>query len=159
MQRPRCFILLVCLVFFPSCIQAGNDSPAAGLIQITLAGGAILHAELADTPQKRAQGLMYREHMEADHGMLFTFLQPQAWTFWMKNTKIPLDIIWMNEKKQVIHIESNVPICTRTDDSCPQYRPNNEALYVLELGAGMADHWKIERGSKLQFKVPDTLPH
>jgi hypothetical protein len=109
---------------------------------------------VADTPQKRTEGLMYREHLGADRGMLFTFLQAQAWTFWMKNTKIPLDIIWMNEKKQIIHMEQNVPICTRTDDSCPQYQPNDEALYVLELAGGRAESLKLQRGSKLQFRVP-----
>ncbi|OGW51916.1 MAG: hypothetical protein A2V62_06950 [Nitrospirae bacterium RBG_19FT_COMBO_58_9] len=114
----------------------------------------MIHAELADTPQKRAEGLMYRTHLGADRGMLFTFLQAQAWTFWMKNTKIPLDIIWMNDKKQIIHIEPNVPICTRQDDSCPQYRPNDEALYVLELAGGRAESLKLQRGAKLQFRVP-----
>lgn len=153
MQRPLA-ALFILLLLFPCSTQAGTDQAQAGLIPITLPGGAIIHAELADTPQKRAEGLMYREHLGADRGMLFTFLQAQAWTFWMKNTKIPLDIIWMNEKKQVIHIEPNVPICTRTDDSCPQYRPNDEALYVLELAGGRAESLKLQRGSKLQFRVP-----
>jgi uncharacterized membrane protein (UPF0127 family) len=146
--------LFILLLLFPCSTQAGTDQALSGLIPITLPGGAIIHAELADTPQKRAEGLMYRTHLGADRGMLFTFLQAQAWTFWMKNTKIPLDIIWMNEKKQVIHIEPNVPICTRTDDSCPQYRPNDEALYVLELAGGRAESLKLQRGSKLQFRVP-----
>ncbi len=97
---------------------------------------------------------MYREHLAADRGMLFTFSQAQAWVFWMKNTKIPLDLIWMNEKKQIIHMEQRVPICTRTDDSCPQYRPNNDALYVLELAGGRVESLKLQRGSKLQFRVP-----
>jgi len=86
--------------------------------------------------------------------MLFTFEQAQPWTFWMKNTKIPLDIIWMNEKKQVIYIAPRVPVCTRIDDGCPQYQPNDPALYVLELGSGEAERLKIERGTKLQFQTP-----
>ena len=97
---------------------------------------------------------MYREHLGSDRGMLFTFSQAQAWVFWMKNTKIPLDLIWMNEKKQIIHMEQSVPICTRTDDSCPQYRPNEDALYVLELAGGRAESLKLQRGSKLQFRLP-----
>jgi uncharacterized membrane protein (UPF0127 family) len=151
-QRLAALFLLLLLV--PGSAQAGTDQAPAGLIPITLPGGAIIHAELADTPQKRAEGLMYRTHLGADRGMLFTFLQAQAWTFWMKNTKIPLDIIWMNDKKQIVHIEPNVPICTRQDDSCPQYRPNDESLYVLELAGGRAESLKLQRGSKLQFKVP-----
>ncbi|NOT22730.1 MAG: DUF192 domain-containing protein [Nitrospiraceae bacterium] len=155
MQRHRPLILFLVLLFsFPCYTLAGNDPSLSGLVPITLPGGAIIHAELADTPQKRATGLMYREHLDADRGMLFMFTQAQAWVFWMKNTKISLDLIWMNEKKQIIHIEQNVPICTRTDDSCPQYRPNEEALYVLELAAGRAESLKLQRGSKLQFRIP-----
>ena len=97
---------------------------------------------------------MYREQLAQDRGMLFTFSQSEAWVFWMKNTKIPLDLIWINEKKQIVHMEQNVPICTRTDDSCPQYRPNEGALYVLELAAGQAETFKLQQGSKLQFRVP-----
>jgi len=147
-------LLLILFLSFPGSTQAGTDPVIPGLIPITIPGGIIIHAELADTPQKRAEGLMYRTHLDADRGMLFTFLQAQPWTFWMKNTKIPLDIIWMNEKKQIVHIEQNVPICTRQDDSCPQYRPNDESLYVLELAGGRAESLKLQRGSKLQFKVP-----
>jgi uncharacterized protein len=154
-QRRRLFVLfLTLLISFPCCTQAGNNRDQTALIPITLPGGTIIHAELADTPQKRAEGLMYREQLAADRGMLFTFSQSQAWVFWMKNTKIPLDLIWMNEKKQIIHMEQSVPICTRTDDSCPQYRPNEDALYVLELAAGRAESLKLQRGSKLQFRVP-----
>lgn len=140
------FALLTAL---PSCIQADD-----GLIPIHLPGGVIIQAEIANTMKKRAEGLMYREYLAKDRGMLFTFDQAQPWTFWMKNTKIPLDIIWMNEKKQIIHIARNVPICTRTDDGCPQYQPNDPAIYVLELGGGEAERLKLDKGSKLQFKLP-----
>ncbi|MBK5282722.1 MAG: DUF192 domain-containing protein [Nitrospiraceae bacterium] len=155
MQRRQSLALFfILLLSFPCCTQAGTDPAMPGLIQITLPSGTIIYAELADTPQKRAEGLMYREHLGADRGMLFTFSEAQAWVFWMKNTKIPLDLIWMNEKKQIIHMEQSVPICTRTDDSCPQYRPNEGALYVLELAGGRAETLKLQRGSKLHFLVP-----
>jgi len=154
-QRRRSLALFLLLLFsFPGYTLAGNEPAPSGLIPITLPGGAVIHAELANTPQKRAEGLMYREHLADDRGMLFTFSQAEAWVFWMKNTKIPLDLIWINDKKQIIHIEQNVPICTRTDDSCPQYRPNEGALYVLELAGGRAENLKLQRGSKLQFRLP-----
>ena len=137
------------LYLFPLTLK-GEDQ----LVQVQLPGGVIIHAEIADTPRKRAEGLMYREHLPKDRGMLFTFTQAQPWTFWMKNTKIPLDIIWMNEKKQIIHIAHRVPICTRTDDSCPQYQPNDPALYVLEIGSGEAERFNLQKGSKLQFRTP-----
>jgi uncharacterized membrane protein (UPF0127 family) len=153
-QRYQPLALFLILLSFPFCALAGSEPVPSGLIPITLPGGAIIQAELANTPQKRTEGLMYREHLAPDRGMLFTFSQAQAWVFWMKNTKIPLDLIWLNEKKQIVHIEQNVPICTRTDDSCPQYRPNEGALYVLELAGGRAENLKLQRGSKLQFQVP-----
>jgi len=154
-KRHRSLVLFFILLFSSPCYTlAGTDPAQSWLTPITIPGGTIIYAELADTPQKRAEGLMYREHLAADRGMLFTFSQAQAWVFWMKNTKIPLDLIWMNEKKEIVHIEPRVPICTRTDDSCPQYRPNEGALYVLELAAGRAESLKLQRGSKLQFKVP-----
>ena len=142
-------LLFATLLPFPSCSQAEDQ-----LLPVQLPGGTVIYAEIADSPKKRAEGLMYREHLAKDRGMLFTFQQAQPWTFWMKNTKIPLDIIWMNEKKQIIHIARAVPICTRTDDSCPQYQPNDPAMYVLELGGGEAERLKLEKGSKLQFKLP-----
>lgn len=138
--------------FFFVCLLSAQAEDQ--LVQIQLPGGVMIQAEIADTPKKRAEGLMFREHLPKNRGMLFTFGQAQPWIFWMKNTKIPLDIIWMNEKKQVIHIARNVPICTRTDDGCPQYQPNDPALYVLELGGGEAERLKLEKGSKLQFRTP-----
>ena len=133
----------------PSCIQADD-----GLIPIHLPDGVIIQAEIANTMKKRAEGLMYREYLAKDRGMLFTFDQAQPWVFWMKNTKIPLDIIWMDEKKQIIYIAKNVPICTRNDDGCPQYYPNDPAMYVLELNGGESERLKLQKGTKLQFRSP-----
>ncbi|WP_455244298.1 DUF192 domain-containing protein [Petrachloros mirabilis] len=150
MHRPclTSALFSICLLI-PACSHAEDK-----LVQVRLPGGVIIHAEIADTQLKRAEGLMYRDHLAKDRGMLFMFDQAQLWTFWMKNTKIPLDIIWMNENKQIIHIARNVPICTRTDDSCPQYQPNDPATFVLELGGGEADRLKLEKGTKLKFDVP-----
>ena len=116
------------------------------LIPIKTPKGTVLYAELADTPVKRGRGLMFREQLPPDRGMLFTFGDMQTWSFWMKNTKIPLDIVWMDDKKKIVHIERNLPICTKTDDSCPQF--------VLELGGGRADALDLQRGKKLEFKIP-----
>jgi uncharacterized membrane protein (UPF0127 family) len=141
-----------------------NPLPAVGgaepeatqevLIPIKTPKGPVLYAELADTPLKRGRGLMFREQLPPDRGMLFTFGDMQTWSFWMKNTKIPLDIVWMDDKKRIVHIERNVPICTKTDDSCPQYRSNDAAMFVLELGGGRAEALDLQRGKKLEFKVP-----
>ncbi len=90
--------------------------PREKMARILMPNGSIIMAEVADTPDKRARGLMYRTSLAPEHGMLFQFPELGYWTFWMKNTKIPLDIIWLDNTGKIIHIESEVPICTRTDD-------------------------------------------
>jgi uncharacterized membrane protein (UPF0127 family) len=138
-------------------VQQPSPTLAAdsGLIPIRTPSGITIQAEIADTPIKRATGLMHRERLDKDHGMLFIFGQPLPWTFWMKNTKIALDLIWLDSKQRVVHIERQVPICTKTDDSCPQYRPNSaDAIYVLEITGGTVDGYKIEKGATLQFTKP-----
>jgi len=156
MRQTFLFGNLLSAVFF-GIILTGASTLAAdrGLLPILTPSGVTIQAEIADTPVKRATGLMYRDHLDKNHGMLFFFGQPQAWGFWMKNTKIPLDMIWLNINKQVVHIERSVPICTKTDDSCPLYKPNSDdAMYVLELAGGTVASYKIEKGSKLQFTMP-----
>lgn len=158
MRLKNPLVLFICsLAMFGSFVFGVSRSSASDgrLISIQTPSGVTIHAEIADTPLKRSVGLMYRDQLKKDHGMLFFFSEPQAWSFWMKNTKIPLDLIWLDAKKRVTHIERNVPICTKTDESCPQYRPNSDdALYVLEVTGGTVDGYKIEKGSKLQFGQP-----
>ncbi len=150
----RCRLLFMCLLTLSLCPHALAMAAQDGLVQISTPNGATIQAEIADTTEKRAKGLMYRDSLAKDRGMLFTFAEPQLWTFWMKNTRISLDIIWMDGKKRIVHIERNVPTCPRTDDGCPQYQPNDHAVYVLELAAGVADALKLQRGSVLKFQTP-----
>lgn len=149
--------LVACIItggFLAGDIQTAHAA-GSDLVSIQTPSGITIKAEVADTPFKRSVGLMYRDHLKKDHGMLFFFGQPQAWNFWMKNTKMALDLIWIDEKKRVTHIERNVPICTKSDDSCPQYRPNSDdAVYVLEITGGTVDGYKIEKGSRLHFGQP-----
>ncbi|MGQ0667586.1 MAG: DUF192 domain-containing protein [Nitrospiraceae bacterium] len=157
-MRPRNLLVGFLLSMFGLLIQESTALSLtfdSRLIPVQTPSGITIQAEIADTPQKRATGLMFRDHLKKDHGMLFCFSEPRAWTFWMKNTKISLDLIWLDGAKRVVHIERTVPICTRTDDACPQYRPNSDdAVFVLEIAGGTVDGYKIEKGSKLQFARP-----
>lgn len=136
-----------------SLADSTGKSSEEGLVSVTTPQGTTILAEVADTTEKRARGLMFREALAKNHGMLFTFPEPQQWTFWMKNTKIALDIIWLDRSKKIVYVERNVQGCSRTDDGCPQYQPNDEALYVLEVAAGVADALHLQRGAKLQFQL------
>ena len=134
-------------------VQQGSRANK-GLAVISTPNGNIVFAEIADTPAKRSEGLMGRTSLAPDHGMLFTFSEPGQWTFWMKNTKISLDILWLDPDGKVVHLESNVPICTRTDEGCPRYHPSKKALYALELKAGMAERLGIQKGTELEIALP-----
>ena len=129
---------------------AGSES--SPLVTITYPTGARVQAELADTPQKRSQGLMFRERLAPDAGMLFRFEDAGEWSFWMKNTKVALDILWIGPDKKIVHIEENVPICPK--DPCPEYKPSKDALYALELPAGSVKREKLAKGMKLEFELP-----
>jgi uncharacterized protein len=90
--------------------------------------------ELAQTPLERARGLMFRRFLADGAGMLFVFEVPGVNRFWMKNTLIPLDIVWIGEDKKIIHISEDTPPCAQ--DPCPSYGPEALAGYVLEINAG-----------------------
>jgi uncharacterized membrane protein (UPF0127 family) len=107
--------------------------------------------ELASSPEETSLGLMHRKHLDADKGMLFIFSQSAFHTFWMKNTLIPLDMIWMDGAHRVVHVQENVPPCQA--DPCPRYVPSKEALFVLELNAGEAKRLGLQVGDQLEFKL------
>lgn len=125
-----------------------------GLGTISTPKGTTIFAEIADSPNTRSQGLMFRPSMAPDRGMLFLFPEQGHPTFWMKNTLISLDIFWLDESGTILHLEPNVPICTRKDDGCPRYRSPHKARQVLELNAGMAEQLELSVGKQLTIDLP-----
>jgi uncharacterized membrane protein (UPF0127 family) len=99
--------------------------------------------ELADTPMEWEQGLMYRKELERGTGMLFSFQEERPMTFWMKNTLIPLDILFFNSQRQFVSAASMVP-CTA--DPCTVYRSAGPALYALEVNAGFVEQYGVTQG-------------
>ena len=89
--------------------------------------------EIADDNISRQYGLMFRENLAKNSGMLFVFDTPAPHSFWMKNTLIPLDLLWISADKKVVDVQTLQP-CQK--DPCPSYRPQADALYVLEINAG-----------------------
>lgn len=104
-------------------------------------------AEIADTPEKHARGLMFRRCLKDGYGMLFVFPDDEVRSFWMKNTLIPLDMIFLNGDKQVVDLFASVPPCRR--DPCPSYTSALPARYVLEIAGGLAKKLKLEIGDKI----------
>ncbi|MGD9850481.1 MAG: DUF192 domain-containing protein [Nitrospirales bacterium] len=135
-----------------------SQSPPNERAKIFTPTGVSLSVEIAETVDKRSQGLMYRKSLEADQGMLFIFPEMGYWTFWMKNTLIPLDILWMDESGKILHVESHVPICTKKDDSCPRYYSTRESIFVLEIQAGRAKELGLTPGTRMSLAIPSRQP-
>ncbi|PAC33711.1 hypothetical protein BWI92_00370 [Flectobacillus sp. BAB-3569] len=102
--------------------------------------------EIADNDAETTQGLMYRKSMPDTCGMLFVFPDSQERSFWMKNTFIPLDLLFINSNKEVITIQPNRP--PFSEEAIPSYKP---AQYVLEVNAGFCQRNGIKQGDKISF--------
>ena len=107
----------------------------------------IIFVEVAITPEDRQRGLMERDLLEKDNGMLFVFSEEDAYSFWMKNMKISLDIIWINADGNVVYFVEGVPPCVQSP--CQTYSPNADALYVLEVNPGVIDVLGIEENTEV----------
>jgi uncharacterized membrane protein (UPF0127 family) len=107
--------------------------------------------ELADTPEERAKGLMHREVLEENRGMLFIFEREDKHSFWMKNTLIPLDMIFISEDLKIVDIIEAMP-CEK--DPCESHTPKEKALYVLEVNQGHAKSKDIEVEDKVSIYIP-----
>jgi len=121
-------------------------------IRIFFPGGQEVIAELALTDEERQRGLMFREGIQEDQAMLFVFEEEGIHSFWMKNMRFPIDILWLDKEKRVVHIEPDVPPCPR--DPCPSYASPRAAHYVLELQSGWAQRHGLHLYDRLEFILP-----
>lgn len=119
-------------------------------IRIFLPDGETIIADLAKTEEERTQGLMFRDTLNDDQGMLFVFEQEGLYSFWMKNMNFAIDILWLDMQKRIVHLEHNVPPCKK--EPCPSYAPLRvPAKYVLELKAGSIEKWKLKMYDRIEF--------
>lgn len=119
----------------------------------TKQGENLLTVEIADTPAKRASGLMWRSYLSEGEGMLFVFGDEGKRNFWMKNTLIPLDIIFISASKKIIGITSNAKPC-EADMNCSYITSEENAKYVLEVNGGDTETLGIQVGDSVQFDYP-----
>ena len=122
--------------------------------RVVLPSGAVYAVDLARTPEEQAQGLMFRESLPERTGMLFLFRDAAPHQFWMKNTMIPLDIVWLDDAGRVVFVSADTPPCRA--DPCPNYGPEVPAPTVLEIAGGLAEKEKVTVGSRIKLEgVPE----
>lgn len=130
----------------PGAGQAGAAPAGAEGVRGTRAArvvfpdGRTFLAEVADTPDERARGLMHRQRLPPGEGMVFLFDGPDIHSFWMKNTLVPLDIVWLDPEGRIVHLERSVRPCAA--DPCPSVVPLRPATWVLEVAAGQSQGLK-----------------
>ena len=137
-------------------VQAPAATPTAapGTIELRYDGG-ILRVELAITPAERSIGLSNRDSLAADAGMLFIFENPRTPSFWMKDTRIPLDMIWIDADKRIVEIDADVqPEPGVPVGELKRYGSDVPVSYGLEVNAGAAERLGMRAGSQLQFDIP-----
>jgi uncharacterized protein len=128
----------------------GGAAGGPEVIPLTLPSGKVLQVELMVKDEDRAMGVMFRPSLPEDHGLLFVFDQPDFHGFWMKNCRFPIDMVWLDADRRVVHVAESVPPCTK--DPCPVYSPMRRASFVLEVSAGQARREKAAIGSRLEFR-------
>ena len=145
MSLPRLCLasLLTFLGFLASGCASGSD------LWVELAGERY-EVEVADDERARARGLMFRESLPADHGMLFIHERLDWQAYWMKNTLIPLDILYFDEDRRLVTQQRAVPPC-KPGTACISYPSDAPALYVLELNAGEAERLDLADGAELRL--------
>jgi hypothetical protein len=110
-----------------------------------------VNVEIANTPEKRSLGLMYRRDLPEQHGMLFLFPREEPLSFWMKNTPLPLDIIFINTTHTIVSIAQNTTPFSQKP--LPSGRP---AQFVLEVNGGFCQRHSVTVGDQVEF--PEILP-
>lgn len=155
---------MVALLLVPACQRTGTQGasrddtrPSAlrrGVVVFQPAGRTVrVTTEVAATPESRSLGLMFRKRLEANEGMLFVFEREEAHPFWMKNTYIGLDMIFIDNARRVVGIIKNAqPLTTTTRSVVAPSR------YVVEVNAGFAQENGIEPGTKVQLPDDSLRP-
>ena len=149
MRVPRSYSLPLSVLALALAALAGA-SPA--VVPLTLPSGKVLQAEVMVSDEDRAMGLMFRPSLPLDRGMIFRFATADFHGIWMKNCKFPIDILWLDEQKQVVHDAEAVPPCKA--EPCPVYSSMRRAAYVIELNAGQARREKAVLGATVGFTLP-----
>ncbi len=147
-KKYKALILSFAGMLFLSLSFPQSDAAWAKNALVVLPDGKEIRVEIADTWESRRTGLMFREHLDPNGGMLFIFEEEGFHWMWMKNCKIPLDIVWLSEDGKIVHIEHSVAPCIEGKD-CRTIGPLKRSSYVLEINAGTALQSALKQGDEL----------
>ncbi len=119
--------------------------------QVILPNGKKIRAEVLVRPEDLMRGMMFREELPEDRGMLFLHDRAGSYPYWMYQVRIPLDIIWMDANRRIVELVADAPPCRGRPQECPSYGGTVESLIVLELAAGSIQRHGLRVGQALEF--------
>ena len=149
MKLVKLFILVLCVSLLCSCSESNSQAKLRTInAQVKRQDQTLAHfvLEVADTPELREKGLMYRTSMSEQEGMVFVYNDQSLRTFWMKNTYISLDMVFIDTHKKIVGILENVPVMNEDPRSV-----DKPAQYIVELVAGTSKKNNISVGDIFQF--------
>lgn len=137
----------------PEPVDEMTPSNKSGYRQVNVTvNGVELVADVAATNDQRSKGLSVKDTLNESEAMLFVFNTEREHSFWMKGMKFPIDIIWLDDDKEVVHVEHSLEPCI-PDEFCQPYDPDDNSLYVLETVAGFAQKYNVTDGTQVEFNL------
>ncbi|MGN6560123.1 MAG: DUF192 domain-containing protein [Candidatus Nitrosocosmicus sp.] len=112
----------------------------------------VIYVDLAITPDQQAKGLSIKNSLNDSEGMLFPFDKPGDYSFWMKDMRFPIDILWIDTNNKIVHIEKNLQPCIFFL-LCPSYSPHSNSKYVLEINADLTTRNNITVGDSVYINM------
>lgn len=149
----KAFVIIGCGVLLALGFYVVRTKPVDVASQVSyekkevVLGSTLYTLEVADTDFLRERGLSYRTSLAPQTGMLFVFDVPQTLRFWMKDMNFPIDIIWLDQNKKVVHIEHSLSPSTYPDS----FGPETPTQYVIEIPAGEAKGTGLSKGDGVSF--------
>jgi len=144
------FLLLAAAALFGCRDKSGVDDALQSVL-VTLPDGHEIHAQPMVETTDLLRGMQFRKSLDADHGMLYFQRRPGKYGYWMYQTLIPLDMIWIDADSRIVEIVENTPPCKTAASQCPMYGGHEMAKYVLQLRGGMAKKYGLKIGQQIQF--------
>ena len=135
-----------------ACGPKATDVEDLNITEVTFPNGKTVKAETMVRDIDQMRGMMFRDSLAKDRGMLFIHSEEGNVPYWMYQVRIPLDIIWMDHDRRIVEISANTPACTsKSSRDCPSYGGHQKARYVLELAGGGAALYGLTVGDTLSF--------
>jgi len=151
-NKKRIFFLILMALLLISGAMLFNGPNQSQTIVVEFPSGTKLETQVADTPEKLLFGLAFQEFLPDNEGLLFIYDSSAPHKVWTKGFRFPVDVIWVDESKHIVHLVKDAPPCEK--DPCPWYGPPpNNARYIIETNQGFIKQKGVSMGDQLTFAL------